>query len=87
MVQLEYWLEGDWREVVRYDHDSEAPEEMAHDVAVEGLHVDVYRNGVKVDTERVTGPLPPDVGFEYAEAHLTEHLERFVRRFERWHGT
>jgi len=24
MIQLEYWLEGDWREVVRYDHDRDA---------------------------------------------------------------
>ena len=27
MIQLEYWLEGDWRGVVRYDHDRDAPGE------------------------------------------------------------
>jgi putative transposase len=35
MIQLEYWLEGDWREVVRYDHDHDAP--GGHDITEEGL--------------------------------------------------
>lgn len=86
LVQLEYNLDGEWLEVVRYDHDPEAPEEMAHDVTVEGLHVDVYRDGEKADTERLTGPLPAGVAFNFAEEHLTTHLERVVRRFEQWHG-
>ncbi|MFB6353088.1 MAG: hypothetical protein ABEJ92_03290 [Halobacteriales archaeon] len=86
MVQLEYRLEGDWREVVRYDHDPEGPDEVAHDVTEEGLHVDIYRDGEKIETERLTGPMPADVAFNTAEEHLTEHLERIVRRFERWHG-
>lgn len=85
LVQLEYWLDGDWRAVVRYDHDPEASEEMAHDVTVEGLHVDIYRDGDKVKSEGLTGPLPAAVAFNHAEAHLTEHLETIVRRFERWH--
>jgi hypothetical protein len=36
VVQLEYWLDGDWREVVRYDHDRDAS--AGHDIAEEGLH-------------------------------------------------
>lgn len=86
LVQLEYHLGGEWREVVRYDHDPGAPAEMAHDVTVEGLHVDVYRDGEKLETDRLTGPLPAGVAFNYAEEHLTKHLEAVVRRFEQWHG-
>lgn len=84
LVQLEYWLDGDWREVVRYDHDSEAP--AGHDIAEEGLHMDVYRNGEKVRTEVVTAPIPPGGGFNAAEEDLQENAERYVKRFEQWHG-
>ena len=56
MVQLEYWTDGAWQEVVRYDRDPES--EMGHDVTEEGLHMDVYRDGEKVNTVYVTGPLP-----------------------------
>lgn len=38
-----------------------AADEMAHDVADEGLHMDVYRDGEKVDTVSVTGPIPPSL--------------------------
>lgn len=40
VAQLEYWLDGDWCAVVRYDHDREAV--GGHNVEVEGLHRDVY---------------------------------------------
>jgi hypothetical protein len=43
VTQLEYWHNGDWRAVVRYDHDADA--EGGHDVTEEGLHRDVYRDG------------------------------------------
>lgn len=84
MVQLEYWIGGEWHEVVRYDHDPDS--EMGHDVTEEGLHMDIYRDGEKADTEHVTGPLPADVAIDTAEEHLSEHLERYVERFEQWHG-
>lgn len=85
-VQLEYRLDEEWYEVVRYDHDPDAAEEMAHDVTAEGLHIDVYREGEKARSETVSPPMPADVAFTYAEEHLREHLQRFVERFERWHG-
>lgn len=84
VVQLEYWINDEWREVVRYDHDPES--EMGHDVTEEGLHMDIYRDGKKEDTEYVTGPIPADVAIDTAEEHLSEHLERYVRRFEQWHA-
>jgi len=68
MIQIEYWLDGDWQAVVRYDHDEDA--EGGHDVTKKGLHRDIYRYGEKIRAEEVTGPLPANNGFEYAEEDL-----------------
>jgi len=84
VIQLEYWLDGDWHEVVRYDHDRDAP--SGHDVTEEGLHRDVYRDGEKHRTEEVSPAIPANEAFDYAEEDLREHVEPFVKRFERWHG-
>ena len=84
MVQLEYWLDDDWSEVVRYDHDQDAP--GGHDVTEEGLHRDVYRDGEKYDTETVSPPIPAKNAFNHAEEDLRENVERFIKRFEKWHG-
>ncbi|GEM_PF-1505296 len=83
VIQLEYWVNGDWEEVVRYDHESEAP--GGHDITQEGLHRDVYRDGEKIRTEHVTGPIPANEGFNAAEADLQENVERYIERFELWH--
>jgi hypothetical protein len=84
MSQLEYWIEGEWCAVVRYDHNPEMS--RGHDVTEEGLHRDVYRNRAKVDTVDVTGPIPASEGFDYARNDLRENAERYVRRFESWHN-
>lgn len=84
LVQLEYWLGGEWYEIVRYDHDLER--QSGHDVTEEGLHRDVFRDGKKFRTESVSDPVPANEAFDYAEDDLRENAERFVRRFERWHG-
>jgi hypothetical protein len=84
VIQLEYWLDGEWREVVRYDHDRHAP--GGHDVTDDGLHRDVYREGEKHRTEEVSPPIPANEAFDHAEEDLREHVQRFVERFERWHG-
>lgn len=81
--QLVYRIAGEWRVVVRYDHDAEAV--GGHDVTRDGLHRDVYRDGQKVRTEPVTGPIPATKAFDYAEADLRENAERFIKRFEQWH--
>lgn len=83
VLQLEYRLEVEWRVVVRYDHDEAGT--FGHDVTEEGLHVDVFRNGVKHGTEHLMGPLPAGLALDVAEDHLAENVERFVRRFEEWH--
>jgi hypothetical protein len=83
MVQLEYWLDGKWRPVVRYDHDRDA--EGGHDITEEGLHMDVYRNGEKLRSEDITGPIPAAEGFDYAEEDLRENVQQYIKRYERWH--
>jgi len=83
VVQLEYWVDEDWWEVVRYDHD---PDRIhGHDVTADGLHVDVYRIGEKSWTEYVAPPMPPGIALDRAEDHLSNNLETFISRFERWH--
>jgi len=84
MVQLEYWLEGDWQPVVRYDHDEDPT--IGHDITEEGLHMDVYRDGEKEFVEDVTGPIPAAEGFDYAEEDLRENVQQYIKRFETWHG-
>lgn len=83
MVQLEYWHDGDWWEVVRYDHDRDA--EGGHDITTEGLHRDVYRDGEKIRTEQVSAQIPADKGFDYAEDDLVQNAEEYIKRFETWH--
>lgn len=84
VVQLEYDLGSKWHEVVRIDHDETGV--MGHDVSTEGVHLDVYRDGVKWRTEDLLPPAPPGRAFTFAEAHMTQHAQRYVERFETWHG-
>jgi hypothetical protein len=84
VVQLEYWLDGDWTAVVRYDHNPDL--EAGHDVTVEGVHRDVYRDGEKVDAKTVTGPIPASDALNYAQRDLRENPGRYIRRFEQWHN-
>jgi hypothetical protein len=84
VVQLEYCVEGEWREVVRYDHDPAS--EFGHDVTEEGLHIDVYRDGEQYRTEYVAPPMPAGLALDRAEDHLSNNLEGFTTRFEQWHG-
>lgn len=51
----------------------------------EGVHRDVYRDGEKVRTQVVSPPISATDAFDYAEDDLDEHVQLFVRRFERWH--
>ena len=84
VVQLEYWLDGDWTAVVRYDHNPDL--EAGHDVTREGVHRDVYRDGEKVDTQTISGPIPASEAFNCAQRDLRENPGTYVRRFEQWHS-
>jgi hypothetical protein len=82
VLQLEYQLEDGWTEVFRFDHDPTS--EGGHDVRTEGLHMDVYCNGRKVETEDVFPPLEAGDALGFAEEHLSKHSERYINRFEQW---
>lgn len=83
VVQLEYLYDGEWTPIVRYDHDPAS--EHGHDVATEGLHIDVFRDGQKYRQEYITPPMPAGVALDVAEDHLSANAQRFTRRFEEWH--
>ena len=71
--------------VVRYDHDEEGGDETTQDVTEEGLHIDIYRDGEKVDSHELTPPLPVTQALDAAD-HLNTHLNGYLRRFEQWRG-
>ncbi len=72
VVQLEYRLNGDWAEVVRFDYD---PEGMhGHDVTEESVHMDVYRDREKLKSQERSAPRTANESLTSAE----EHLNRFV---------
>lgn len=85
VVQLEYDVgDGDWRTVVRYDHNPNR--RSGHNVTEEGLHIDIYRHQEKYRTEYISPPLPAAAGLDRAEDHLRNNLKGFIQRFETWHG-
>ena len=89
VVQLEYLIDPHpeaWEPVVRYDHDAEGSAEATHNVTEDGLHIDIYRDGEKINSHELTPPLPANDALSAAEEHLTEHLQGYVQRFEEWHG-
>jgi hypothetical protein len=83
VVQLERRVGEEWCEVVRFDHDPENP--MGHDVADEGLHMDVYRDGEKVRVKDDFPPVNLTQAPRYCIAYITEHAPALLRRFEQWH--
>lgn len=92
VVQLEYDVEAEvslgagpsWRVVARFDHDN--TDSGGHDVSVEGLHLDVYRDGERYDRLWDFPTLPPGTAMRYCETYLRDWSDRFLARFERWHG-
>lgn len=89
VYQLEYNVEAsrdglpphDWRQVARFDHDIDGP----HNVAEEGLHIDLYRDGERYEQSRDF----PDVEVtdmpDFCQGYLEQNVDYFLDRFERWH--
>jgi hypothetical protein len=86
VVQLEYHHSGEWHPVVRYDHDGTGGSDHAHDVTEDGLHIDIYRDGEKHATEYIAPAHSGTEALNRVEDHLAENLQRFINRYERWHG-
>ena len=91
VAQLEYDVQAtpsggntpDWRPVARFDHDSNA--EHGHDVAEEGPHLDLYKDGEKHKVLDNFPPIPLSRAFRYCEEYLKRHADRYLEQFERWH--
>lgn len=84
LVQLEYRMADGWTQIVRSDHNPTA--EYGHDATEEGVHMDLYRDGEKIEVYQIGPPMSANVALNRAEEHLFEDYERHVRRFERWHS-
>lgn len=76
---------GEPKTVVGFDHD-ERGQRTPHDVCIEGLHMDVYRNAEKYT---VVTAFPPVYSAEDALStairHTRTNASTYVSRFERWH--
>lgn len=71
----------DWRQVARFDHDIDGP----HNVAEEGLHIDLYRDGEKYaqlyDFPEVALTEAPG----FCRAFLEQRADELIDQFEQWH--
>ena len=83
MAQLEFYNNGEWHTVVRFDHDPES--EHGHDVSTDGVHMDIYRDGDKYRVEEIFPPMTAGDALTFAEGHLKQHAQRYIKRFEQWH--
>jgi len=83
VVQLERRVDESWRQVVRFDHDSDNP--MGHDITEEGIHMDVYREGTKIRVKDDFPPVDLTRAPRYCIAYIERHAEVLLRRFEKWH--
>jgi hypothetical protein len=67
--------------VARFDHDVDGQ----HDIEVEGLHLDIYRDGEKWAKSWDF----PDIELRYApdfcQQYLLQNADYFLDQFERWH--
>lgn len=89
VFQLEYNVKAtpdglaphDWREVARFDHDVDGQ----HNVAVEGLHLDIYRDGEKYMQTWSFPTVPLDQAPDFCQRYLQQNADYFLDQFERWH--
>ena len=76
--------------MAQFDHTLE--EGTGHDVEREGVHLDVFRDGEKVDVSTVAdagfdahpGPLAADIALEYALTYMERENERLIQRYVTW---
>ena len=84
LVQLEYWHDGEWLTVVRFDHNPNT--EFGHDITEDGLHMDIYRDDQKYRVKDDFPPVELNRAPRYCTAYIHEHADRLIRRFEQWHN-
>ena len=81
-VQLEHHAVDEWQQIVGSDHNPAA--ETGHDVTVEGVHLDVYRGGERIDRKRLFESTTPENALSIADDHIKENYERYVRDYRQW---
>ena len=84
IVQLEYQVNGEWEPVVRFDHNS--VNQFGHDIAEEGLHMDIYRDGENRYVKTNFPAVPLSDAPKYAESHIRGQADQLLRRYEKWHN-
>lgn len=84
VVQLYCWRDGSWHLVAQFDHTPKTSE--GHDVTVEGVHMDVFRDGEKyeVETSPHPGPSAPELALDYAIRYLETYNERLIEQYDAW---
>lgn len=91
VIQLEYDVEAgysgmhtpNWKQVARFDHNPELGQ--GHDVREEGLHLDIYRDGEKVDVKRGFPHVDINDAPAFCEKFLSRNAEQLLKRYEQWH--
>ena len=66
-VQLEHHVVDEWQQIVGSDHNPDA--ETGHDVTVEGVHLDVYRGGERIDREQLFDLTTPSNALDIARPY------------------
>lgn len=89
VFQLEYNVEAtedglppnDWQTVARFDHDISGP----HNVAQEGLHLDLYKHGKKYEQRYGFPDVPLTKAPDFCEQFLIKRADQLIDQFEAWH--
>lgn len=89
VFQLEYDAQAtrdghpphDWRQVARFDHDVSGQ----HDIGIEGLHLDIYRDGEKWKKTWDFPDIEPRQAPDFCQQYLLQNADYFLDQFERWH--
>jgi len=84
VVQLEQNVgrrvgEQDWRQVARFDHHPDS--KWGHDIETERLHLDLYRDGQKVEVRRGFPAVTAENAPRYCERFLTERATDLLNRY------
>lgn len=91
VVQLEYDIqatptgenEPDWQPVARFDHNTDPAH--GHDISVEGLHLDIYKDGEKYTVKTGFPNVSLDTAPEFCERYFEVNGGRLLEQFEHWH--
>jgi len=89
VYQLEYNADAtrdrhpphDRRQVARFDHDADGQ----HNVGIEGLHLDVYRDGEQYEKTWDFPDVPLQHAPEFRKQYLFANADYFLDQFKAWH--